>query len=587
MDGTAALIVTALVLVVTVVVLVRELYPVAPTLVAALVLLVLLGVVSPEAGFAGLSSSATLTVAGLFVVARAVRDHVGLERLVAGLLSGARSDTAALARLSAPVAAASSVIANTPLVATLAPITRTWAERHGRAPSKLLMPLSFATILGGTVTTIGTSTTLVVSGLVETTLGEPFGFLEVTPVGVPVAVLGLVALVLLGPRLLPDRRSVYAQVATHERDYTFRLKVQPGGPYDGRSIAAAHLRNLENAFVVAVERGDRRIAPVAPDLVLHAGDVLTFVGRVDRVRGLVDGDGLAFADETQADLLQGAQHGLHEVVVGASSVLAGRTLKQTSFRGRYGAAVLAIHRAGERVEGKLGTIPLHAGDALLVLADEGFAERWQGRSDFAVLVPLEGARNGRRTRPALVLATVTAMVLAAALGLTTTFLAVLGAVGALVATRTLTLSDVRGALDLEVLTMIAAAIGLGAAVTASGLAGVLARGIAGAGDVGGPLVAVLAVVLGTVVLTEVVTNVAAAALMVPIALDVAGRVGLEPRLLAVAVAVAASSSFLTPIGYQTNTIVYGLGGYRFTDYWRLGLPITAIVVAVITVVTLR
>ncbi|MBW3621407.1 MAG: SLC13 family permease, partial [Actinobacteria bacterium] len=570
-----------------VVVLVRELYPVAPTLVGALVALLLLGVVPAEQAFAGLSSSATLTVAGLFIVARAVRDHAGLERGVTRLLAGAGSDTSALARLTVPVAAASAVIANTPLVATLAPITRTWAERNGRATSKLLMPLSFAAILGGTVTTIGTSTTLVVSGLVETALGEPFTFLEVTPVGVPVALFGLAALVALGPRLLPDRRGVYAQVATHERDYTFRLEVIPGGPHDGRSIGEAHLRNLENTYLAAVEREDRRLAPVGPDLVLHAGDVLTFVGRVDRVRGLVDGEALAFAEETQADLLHGDQHGLHEVVVGASSVLAGRTLKDTSFRGRYGAAVLAIHRAGARVEGKLGAVPLQAGDALLVLADDSFADRWQGRSDFAVLVPLEdaGERSGRRR--GLVLLTVTGMVFAAAFGLTSTLLAVLGAVVVLMATRTLTLSDARGALDLEVLTMIAAAIGLGAAVAASGLAEVLATAIAGAGEAGGPLVAVLAIVVGTILLTEMVTNVAAAALMVPIALDVAGRVDLDPRLLAVAVAVAASSSFLTPIGYQTNTIVYGLGGYRFTDYWRLGLPLTVIVITAITVVTLR
>ncbi|MBW3659843.1 MAG: SLC13 family permease, partial [Actinobacteria bacterium] len=479
MDGTAALLVTAAVLVATIVVLVRELYPVAPTLVAALLSLVLLGVVAPGEAFAGLSSSATLTVAGLFLVARAVRDHVGLERGVASLMGGARSDTGALARLATPIAAASSVIANTPLVATLAPITRTWAERNGRAPSKLLMPVSFAAILGGTVTTIGTSTTLVVSGLVETSLGAPFSFLEVTPVGVPVAVLGLGLLILLAPRVLPDRRSVYSQVATHERDYTFRLKVVADGPYDGRSIAAAHLRNLENTYIAAVEQGDRRIAPVAPDLVLHAGDVLTFVGRVDRVRGLVDGEGLAFADETQADLLHGDTHGLHEVVVGGSSVLAGRTLKDTSFRGRYGAAVLAIHRAGERVEGKLGTVHLQAGDALLVLADDGFAERWQGRSDFAVLVPLEEVSDGRERRRGLVLATVGGMVLAAAFGLTSTLLAVLGAVAVLMVTRTLRLSDARNALDLEVLTMIAAAIGLGAAVTASGLAELLAGGIAG------------------------------------------------------------------------------------------------------------
>jgi len=572
------MVVTLVVMAAVVVVLVREWLPPAPTMLASVVVLVLGQVATPEQAFAGFSSSATLTIAGLFVVARALQVHGGLDAALARLLGDARSDRGVLVRLTVPVLAASSVIANTPLVATLGPMVRTWSERHGKSASKFLVPVSFAAILGGVITTIGTSTTLVVSGLVAQSGQAGFSFFEVLPLGLPVALAGGVVMVVLAPRLLPDRSSSYEQVASHERDYTFRLQVAGGGSLDGSTVADAELRNLTNVYLAAIQRGAREVSPVPPTERLVGGDVLTFVGRVDRVVDLAARDGLVHADETQAGFLEGDGHVLVEAVVGGNSPLVGRTPKQVAFRGRYGAAIVAVHRQGERVDAKLGEVRLEPGDALLLMTDHDFADRWRVGRDFAVVLPHDvGAVGPSRRRP-LVVGVAVAMVVAAAVGVPI-LTAVLAACLLLVGSRTLRFWDARSALDVDVLLIVASAIGLGGIVTSSGLSGEIAGVIDGVAGSGGVVAALAAVLLGTLVLTEVVTNVAAAALMVPIALDVAVRVGSEPRGFAVAVAVMASSSFLTPIGYQTNTMVYGLGGYRFGDYWRLGLPLTLTVLA--------
>ena len=579
----------ALVLLVAIVALARELAPPPAIMLGAVVVLVLVGVLTPEQGFAGLSNPATLTIAGMFVVARTVRDHARVDQVVARVLGDGRSagpdgprpsSRRALLRLPLPVLGLSSVLNNIPLVATLAPVVRSWAERHGVATTHLLMPLSFAAILGGLLTTIGTATNLVVSGIVASQGYEPFGFFEVTWVGLPLAVVGVTLMVLLAPRVLPDRRSPHERLAAHERDFAVRLQVAEGGPIDHTTVEEAGLRDLRTTYLVGLVRDGHDIAPVPPATLLLAGDVLTFVGRVDDVRDLLARPGLVEAEHPQTTALDGDGHDYHECILGSSSRLVGRTLKDVSFRGHYGGAVVAIHRAGERIDAKLGTVRLQSGDALLVLADEHFAERWQGRPDFAVIVPHHDQAFARSGREPLVVATVVAMVALAASGLVPIVTAVLGAVAVLVGTRTIRFRRALDALNLDVLLIVAAAIGLGTAMRASGLAGMVADAVTAAAGRGGLLLALLLVVVGTLVLTELVTNVAAAGLMVPVALEAATRVDAEPIGFAVAVAIAASASFLTPIGYQTNTIVYGLGGYRFGDYWRLGLPLTLAVVVV-------
>jgi di/tricarboxylate transporter len=573
------------VLLAAIVALAREWAPPPAIMLGAVVALTLAGVVTPEQAFSGLSNPATLTIAGLFVVARAVRDHARVDLVVERVLGSHTGTTppstrGALLRMPAPVMALSGVINNIPLVATLAPVVRSWAERHGVATTHLLMPLSFAAILGGLLTTIGTATNLVVSGILESQGFAAFGFFEVTWVGLPLAVLALLVMVVLAPRVLPDRRSPHERLSTDERDFAVRLQVADGGPIDHKTVEQAGLRDLRTTYLVGLVREGHETAPVPPDTLLLAGDVLTFVGRVADVRDLLSHPGLVEAERPQTAALDGDGHDHFECVLGSSSRLVGRTLKEVSFRGHYGGAVVAIHRAGEAIDAKLGTVRLESGDALLVLADEQFDERWQGQQDFAVVVPHHDRHTQRSPRELFVVLTVLGMVGLSASGLVPIVTSVLAAVALLVGTRTIRFRRALDALNLDVLLIVAAAIGLGLAMQSSGLAGHLADGVEAVAARGGLVLTLALVVLGTVVLTEVVTNVAAAGIMVPVALEAATRVEADPTGFAVAVAIAASASFLTPIGYQTNTIVYGLGGYRFGDYWRLGLPLTASVVAV-------
>lgn len=581
---TLDMVLTLAVMVGVVVALGRELISPPATMLGAVIVLVVLDVVEPAVAFAGFSSTATLTIAGLFVVARAVQVHGGLERGLTKLLGSGDNDRRTLIRLVLPVVATSSVIANTPIVATLAPMVRDWADRHGRAPSHLLMPLSFAALLGGIITTIGTSTTLVVSGIISTPaseggLGLPaFSFFETLPIGLPAALVGTVAMIVLAPIVLPDRRLV-TTIDNGDREYLFRLGVTPGGPLDGQTIAEGGLRNLDDVYVAAIRKSGRDPRPARPGTTMIGGDVLTFVGRVSHVESLRRTPGLELPDETQANLLDGDADGLVEVVLGNNSPLLGRTPKSSSFRGRYGAAIVAVHRGGERVDGRLGDVVLRPGDALLLLTDVDFVERWMPRRDFAVIVPVESPERPVSGRRLMVLGITLAMIVAAAAGIVDILTAVLAACLVLGVTRTVRFWDARASLDLDVLIIVAAAIGLGGAVTTSGLAGEAAGGIEAIAGGAGSLAALAAVLVGTLIMTELITNVAAAALMVPIAVDIANRVGEDPRGWAVGVAIMASASFLTPIGYQTNTIVYGLGGYRFGDYWRLGLPLTITVLA--------
>jgi di/tricarboxylate transporter len=569
-------IVAVVILAVVVAALVKELASPAAIVVGGLVLFVIVGIVPPEQAFLGFANPATISVAGLFVVARAIREHAGLDRAVARLLGDADGPRAALVRLLPPVTLLSGVVNNTPLVATSGPIVRDWAERRGVAATHLLIPLSFAAIVGGLLTTIGTSPNLVVSGVLQAAGHPGLGFFTITPVGLPIAIVGVTLLVVLGPRLLPDRRSPHEQIAGDERDYTVRLSVARDSPIAGRSVADAGLRTLETTYLASIFRDGHEIAPVPPQATLEGGDELVFVGKVSDIRDLLDHPGLTESEQPQTRLLDGDGHVFVECVVGATSPLVGRTLKQVSFRGHYGGVVVAIHRSGERVEGKLGAVPLRAGDALLVLADPAFTERWRGREDFAVVVGLDGDElPSRQPYRWLTLGTLGGMIVLAATGVVPIVTAILLACAVLVAARAISFQEAIEALDRDVLLIVGAAIGLGAAMQTSGLAGDIAGAIERIAAVSGPLVALAAIVVGTLVLTELVTNVAAAALMVPIALDTATRVDVDPVGFAVAVAMAASSSFLTPIGYQTNTIVHGLGGYRFTDYWRLGLPMAA------------
>lgn len=574
---------TFVVLAVMVWALARELAAPSAAVLTGVIVLLVAGVITPAEAFAGLSNPAPITVAALYVLARAVEKTGALQPLVAGTLGAGDGRRTGLARLLIPAAAMSSLLNNTPIVAMLAPQVENWAQRTGRSPSRFLMPLSFAAILGGMVTLIGTSTNLVVSGLLIDAGEPPLTMFELTPVGLPVAVVGVGLLILLSPRLLPERHPAQADLSDGFREFVVRMIVEADGALDGRSVEAGRLRNLAGVFLVEIDRQGEVIAPVGPHTVLRGGDELTFVGRADVVVDLHAIRGLVSAEHKHVQEFDTVRHTFFEAVLGPSSPLVGRSLKEAGFRAQYQAAVVAIHRAGRRIDAKLGGIGLKAEDTLLILSDPGFRDRWRDRSAFLLVSRLGGVPPAVGRKAWIVALVGAGVVVSAAVGLLPVLSAALVGALVLVMSGVLTPSEAKGAIDLDVILVIAGAFGLAAALEASGLAADVAQLI---GGVFGPLGAsggLAGIVLTTVLLKSLITNNAAAVLMFPIAMSAATELGLNARAFAVAVALAASASFLTPLSYQTNLMVYGPGGYRFGDFARLGAPLV-ILVALATIV---
>jgi di/tricarboxylate transporter len=570
---------TLVVVIVTILALVRDWVSPAVAVFGANVLLLVAGVTTVQQAFSGFSNPAPITVAALFVVARAVERTGALQPLIRAALGDGRRGR--MARLLLPTAACSGLLNNTPIVAMVAPQVADWAGKRGLSASRFLMPLSFATILGGTLTLVGTSTNLVVAGLMQEAEMTPLGMFELTRISLPMAVLGLSVIVLLAPLVLPERRPARRQFEEDVREYVVHLRVARGGPLDGQTVSDAGLRQLEGVYLAELERDGEMVAPVAPNTVLHGGDRLAFVGRVDLIRDLQQVRGLLAEEQKHAESFNTARHTFFEVVVSPAGLLVGRTLKEADFRSRFQAAVLAIHRAGERVNAKLGEVKLREGDTLLILGDQGFAARWRDRSEFLLVSHLGGSPPSPLRQGYYVGAVTLTMVLVAGFTPVPILHAALLAAIALVVGGALTPSEARGSLELDTLVVIAAAFGLGAAMQVSGLAGAFGQLVVGVFAAYGTTGVLLGLVVVTLVLTELITNNAAAVLVFPIAVAAADQLAVDPRPFLIGLTIAASASFLTPIGYQTNTMVYGMGGYRFTDYARLGAPLTLMVLVTI------
>jgi di/tricarboxylate transporter len=426
------------------------------------------------------------------------------------------------------------------------------------------------------VVRIGTSTNLIVSGLLDDAGLEPFGVFSITPVGLPVAVVGVAVLVAMSPVLL-RRRTTPGEDLPASREYSIDMVVTARSPIRGTTAGASGLRELDGVMLVEIERLGESISPVGPDEVLEAGDHLIFVGSLDRLRDLKDVDGLVTTHEQLADPSDTDLSHMFEVVVAGSGPLAGHTLEELGFRDRHGAAVIAIHRAGERAGGRLGDVRLRGGDVLVVVAEDGFRARTRDLPDFLVVAPMEESAPIRRPGGRLVQVVVAVLILTTGTGLIDLTRASVAGALALVVLGVMSPTEARRAVNLNVIALVAFSFGLGAAAGSSGLAGTIAARLVTLGEPFGAVGILVAVMAATLILTELLTNNAAAALMFPVAAVTAAEAGLDLRALAVGVLVMASCSFLSPIGYQTNTMVWSIGGYRFSDFTRLGVPLTFVV----------
>lgn len=569
---------TLVVIVGVIVALIREWGRPDLLLLGALTLLLLAGILSPEEAFAGFSSSAVLSIAALYVVAAGMQRTDALAFTDSLLFSGSPRLSVQLARLSATTAVLSGIMNNTPLVAILIPRLQQWARRQGVPVSKVMIPLSYAAVLGGLLTLIGTSTNLVVSGLLAEATGQSLSMFDLTWVGLPAVVVGVLYLALVAPRLLPDRPAPSPPPETAVPRYHFELLVPRGSALIGKTIRQAFGAEPGES-PIGRQQGSAEPVPVGPTDVLAAGDVLLFAGSVSLAQMLHAHPDL---ERPSGSVQPSGSVTLYEAVLSGSSSLVGQTLQSAAFRDRYRATVLAVHRQDNDVLGRPGRILLRAGDLLLLEAPSSFYERGLGnRDDFYFVAPYQSMPSSpRRGKAPLALAILGSMVLITATGLVPLLTAALTAALALLATGCLRLDEARQSIDLPVLLMIGAAFGLSQALQSTGLASLLATGLFTSTHGLGILAVLALLYLMTSVLTELLTNAAAAALVLPTALEVAGSLGADPLPFAIVVAVAASAGFATPFGYQTNLMVMSVGGYRFGDYVRAGLPLNLLVMAV-------
>jgi len=464
------------------------------------------------------------------------------------------------------------VINNTPLVAMMIPVVETWCKKQKISPSKLLIPLSYAAILGGTCTLIGTATNLVVVGFLkkeDPSIHLPI--FEMGKVGLPLAIVGIGYVIIASRWLLPDRTGVVAQLEQAPREYAVTAKVLSGCKLVGKTVHA--LRHLEELFLVEIEREDGNVITVVDsDAEIKSGDLLTFVGKVDNVVDLWNIPGLLPTSQKEP-INPNANRILAEAVISGRSELIGKTARECNFRSRYGAAIISIHREGEHIRSKIGAVPFKHGDCLLLECKPIFLENHSQSSDFITVseLPNSSSKKPKKILRMLIAPVISlTMITLNAAEVTPILTASLMAVFLLVLTKSITMKQVSAAVNLPVVVTIAGSFGMANALAKTGVADEISRNLVSVFKGGGTLGILFSLYICTMLLTALLSNSSAVAVMFPIAWRIA-EVPVKARMYILMY--AASADFATPIGYQTNLMVLGPGGYKFLDYTRFGLPL--------------
>ncbi len=534
------------------------------------------GILTEQDAFAGFSNPGVITVAVLYIVVTGLSQTGGLNWISQRVLGLPKGHNAALFRLMTPVMGMSAFLNNTPVVAMFIPVVSDWSRKLRISPSKLMIPLSYAAIFGGTCTLIGTSTNLVVNGLLVSSTDLPgLKLFDLAVVGLPCAIAGMIYLFSTHHWLLPSRKPVISE-SDDVRQYTVEMMVPVDSPLSDKSIEQAGLRHLPGLYVVEIIRNQLIIPAVSPKEILRDGDRLVFTGMIDsivdlhRLRGLQPATDQVFKLDTPR-----SERCLIEAVVSNTCPMVGKTIREGQFRTQYNAVVIAVARNGERLQGKIGSIRLQPGDTLLLEANANFLSQQRISNDFYLVNGIPDSEPLRHEKAPLAIIILGVMVLLASLGIMSMLKAAILASAAMLLTRCC--SSIRAFRNIEwsVLLVIGAALSIGQALESTGAAGAIATSLTQfSGD--NPWLA-LAIIYGvTNLLTEAITNNAAAALVFPIALALSRSLDVSFMPFAIAIMIGASASFSTPIGYQTNLMVYGPGGYKFSDFMRVGIPLNII-----------
>jgi len=549
----------------------------------AVVIFYFAGIVSIDDILHGLSNESIILIFLLIIISEVVKRTAVIGFILNRLLRPNLSYQRFLTRMTTGVAFFSGWINNTPLVAFMMPYVYDWARKKGISPSKVLLPLSYAALMGGTITLIGTSTNLVVNGLAIESGLPSLHLFDFIYVGIPVTIIGTLYLIFVGSKWLPDRENALSQFDEHSREYLTETIVPPLSGFTGKTIEQAGLRNLNDLYLVQILRNKEIIAPVSPKEVLHKNDCLFFAGNTDRIIELVQGTkDLILPYGTK--MINQPQNHIVEAVIPDSSKLTNQTAKEFQFRSHYDAAIIGIQRNSEKLRGKLGEVKLKAGDLLLLVTGKNFPA--DAEQDIQVVTRIKKIERMEGWKVTVFYIILLAAFALSAVKILPLFIGLLCVIGFIAVTDLIKLSDIRRTLDFNLFFLLVLALALGKAITNSGLAGYMADYIISIAN-DNTLLVMIGLYLITNIISMFVTNAAAVAVTFPIALAAATEMGVDnfkPFILVVAY--AASAEFMTPFGYQTNLMVYGPGGYKFKDYIRVGFPLSLLYM-VATIVILK
>ncbi|WP_252271667.1 SLC13 family permease [Pseudomonas subflava] len=559
----------------------------SPDVVAAIAVAALLvtQILTPGEVLGVLSNSAPATIACMFVLSAALERTGCIDALGNWLGNLVGNDPVrVLAGLMLTALTISAFLNNTPVVAILTPVAIALAKRANGSPSKLLIPLSFATVLGGMLTMIGTSTNILVDGVARKAGLEPFGMFEITPAALAFCVVGFAYLMLFSNRLLPDRDTLSKQLRPNlDRTFMTELLVPHDSPVIGKSLSEAHLNGGSGLQVLKIFRDQQELTEPTGDTLLQAGDLLVLHGQVKDMVDMRESNRLSFNRGEAFETVSSHDVILAEAIVGRGSRYSNRPMRDLDLTARYGIAVLAVHRQDENVSGNLDDFHLQFGDVMLVEGTPAQIKRFADNGELISLNTVQERAYRRDKAPIAIVATLAVMLLAAFEVMPIEGLAMI-ACAVVIATRCLDVEDAYKAVDWKILSLIFGMLAISIAMDKVGLIDLIVSHTMGALPNASPLLVLGFVYLLTTCLTELLSNNAVAVLVTPVAIGIAQSLGLDPRPFVVAVMFAASVSFATPIGYQTNTFVYNAGGYRFSDFMRIGIPLNILMVGVAMIV---
>ncbi len=566
-----------------------EWLPVDLTAITVAVVLMLFGLVTPTEGISGFGNSATVTVMAMFILSSGITRTGVIQIIRDGLVKwGGKHPNQQIFVLGAIVGPISAFINNTAVVAIFLPIIEDWCKQQKLSVSKVLIPLSYASIVGGMMTVIGTSTNILASGISEQLGYGAFSLFEFTKVGIILFFIALIYISFIAPHLLSERKQTDSDLVSQDydlKDYVSELVIKPRSSLVGQTLQESEIQRKFDLDVLDIIRNKVRFPQPLADKELNAGDVLVVrcsredLLKIREERGLDLFPDVQFKQESLETVLGSGSEQIAEVLILSNSRLIGTTLRDLRFRQRYNATVLAIRRGSELVRGRLGRIPLRFGDVLLV---QGPQQSFIGLQTTRELLVLEqrNVENLRQDKAKIAVAIIVGVILIAAFDITPILVSALAGVILMVITGCLKPGEIYGAVRWDVIFLLAGLIPMGIAMEKSGATQWLSDNLVSiGGNLSGYWILVFFFIV-TVGLTEVLSNNASVLLMIPIAASVANTLELNPFSLMFAVTFAASCSFMTPIGYQTNTMVYSPGGYKFFDFTRVGAPLTLIMTIV-------